>query len=202
MPQPAHVSSFDAIESFRSSLIVYLSQARPALEEVSANVLRTRLWLENDQCAYWENQLRCRAKELDEAQQALFSARLGTLRHETALDQMAVHRAKRAVDEAEAKLRIIKRWRREFDGRVQPLVKQMEKLQTVFSNDMVKAVAYLTQTLSLLAAYAESHAPAAEGAPTPAPPSPAGAAQPAGQGRGQPTGAGGLPSAEGAEAKR
>ena len=45
MPQKAEVRSLDAIEVFRSSLIVYLSQARPALEEVSAQVLRIRLWL-------------------------------------------------------------------------------------------------------------------------------------------------------------
>ena len=182
MPQQAHVSSLDAIESFRSSLIVYLSQARPALEEVSAEVVRTRLWLENDQRGYWENQLRRRTKELDEAQQALFSARLSGLRRESPLDQMAVHRAKRAVEEAVDKLRVIKRWRRDFDGRVQPLLKQMEKLQTVFSQDMVHAVAYLTEMLNLLAAYAEVHAPAATSAPPPSA-NPPTSAQPEAQGR-------------------
>ena len=32
MPQSAHVTSVDALEAFRSSLIVYMSKARPALE--------------------------------------------------------------------------------------------------------------------------------------------------------------------------
>lgn len=191
MPQQAHVSSLDAIESFRSSLIVYLSQARPALEEVSANVMRTRNWLENEQRAHWENELRRRAKELDEAQQALFSARLGALRRESALDQMAVHRAKRAFDEAEAKLRILRKWCREFDGRVQPLVKQIEKLQTVLIHDMAKGVAYLTETVNLLETYAEVHAPAAALATAPAAAAPAETAQAAGQGRGQESAPGG-----------
>src|SRR5512140_3498669 len=112
MPEKAQVTSLEALESFRSHLIVYLSQARPALEEVSAEVMRTRIWLESEQRTHWENQLRRRMKTLEQAQQALFSSRLGALRHETAAEQMAVHRAKRAVEEADAKLRVIKKWNR------------------------------------------------------------------------------------------
>jgi len=160
MPQKAHVTSLDALEAFRSNLIVYLSQARPALDEISAEVLRTRTWLENDQKLHWGNQIRQRTKELEQAQQALFSARLGTLRKESAAEQFAVHRARARVAEAEQKVKTIKKWDREFDGRVQPLVKQTEKLHTVLSNDMVQAVAYLTQAINTLAAYAETKSPA------------------------------------------
>ena len=67
---------------------------------------------------------------------------------------MAVQRAKRALDEAEAKLRAVKQWNRVFDNRVDPLVKQMEKLHTVLANDMVAAVAYLAQAIDTLHAYA------------------------------------------------
>ncbi len=170
MPQQARVSSLEAIESFRSQLIVYLSQARPALEEVASDVLRCRIWLETDQRLYWENQLRLRQKKLEEAQAALFSARLGILRRESGIELMAVQRAKRAVEEAETKLRALKKWHREFDSLVQPPVKQMEKLQTIFAHDMVQAVAYLSQTISNLAAYAEMHAPSETGASSAAQP--------------------------------
>lgn len=170
MPQQAQVRSVDALDSFRASLIVYLSQARPALEEVTSEVVRTRVWLETEQRNYWENQVRRRRKELEQAQQALFSARLGNIRHETSAELMAVQRAKRAFDEAETKLRVLKKWNREFEGRVQPLVKQMEKLHTVLSNDMVKAVAYLAQALNTLAAYAELHPVEQASSPPPASP--------------------------------
>jgi hypothetical protein len=159
MPQKAHVSSLDALETFRSDLIVYLSQARPALDEISADVLRVRMWLENEQRVYWENQMRRRVKELEQAQQALFSARIGVLRKESVMEQMMVHRAKEAVTQAEQKLRTIKKWEREFDGRVQPLVKQIEKLHTVLSNDMAKAITYLAQAIGTLSAYAEKSSP-------------------------------------------
>jgi len=155
MAEQARVTSLEALESFRSHLIVYLSQVRPLLEEVSAGVVRTRLWLETDQRTHWENQIRRRNKELHEAQQALFSARLGSLKQGTSSEQLLVQRAKRQVEDADTKLRVLKRWNRDYDGRVDPLVKQMEKLHTVLSNDMVKAVAYLTQAIGTLAAYSE-----------------------------------------------
>lgn len=159
MAQKAHVTSLEALETFRAQLVIYLSQARPALDEVSADVLRARMWLEDEQRVHWEGQMRRRTKDLEQAQQALFSARLGILRKESAAEQFAVHRAKAAVAEADEKLRTIKRWAREFDGRVQPLVKQTEKLHTVFSNDMVQALAYLTQVIKTLASYAETKLP-------------------------------------------
>ncbi|HWI58369.1 MAG TPA: hypothetical protein VNZ22_14175 [Bacillota bacterium] len=161
MPQRAHVTSLEAIEAFRSNLIVYVNQARPTLEELSAEVLRTRQWLENEQRLHWEHQLKRSRRSLEEAQQALFSARLGNLRQENSGDQLAVRRAKQAVDEAELKLRSLKKWAREFEGRIQPLLKQTERLHTTLSNDMVQAAAYLAQVVNTLAAYAELAPPSA-----------------------------------------
>ena len=160
MAEKAVVSSVDAIEMFRSTLIVYLSKARPTLEEVSAEVMRLRSWVENDQRNFWESQFKRRSKELQEAQAALFSSRIGLLKKESAAEQMAVHKARRALDEADLKIRVLKRWRRDFEGTVQPLVKQMEKLHTVLSNDMPKATAYLAQVVKTLASYADRSAPA------------------------------------------
>jgi hypothetical protein len=167
MPDRAHVTSVDALESFRANLIIYLSKARPTLEEVSSAVQRTRGWLENEQRAHWEGELRRRSRALEEAQQALFSSKLSSFRETSAAEQMAVQRAKRALDEAEAKLRVLKQWSRVYDNRVDPLVKQMEKLHTVLAHDMVQAVAYLAQAVSTLDAYAEVAPPASAPVATP-----------------------------------
>ena len=165
MPDRAHVTSVDALEAFRSNLIVYVSKARPALEEVSADVQRLRSWLEDERRVYWENELRRRSRALEEAQAALFSSRLSQWRETSAAEQMAVQRAKRALAEAQAKLRVLKQWNRVFDSRVDPLVKQMEKLQTVLAHDMVQAVAFLTQAIQTLQAYAAIAPRAAAGSP-------------------------------------
>jgi hypothetical protein len=155
MADKAHVTSVDAIDAFRAALLVYISKARPTLEEVSAEVLRTRTWLETEQRTHWEAEFRRRARELEQAQQALFSSRISNLREETSAEVQAVHRAKRALEEADTKLRVLKRWTREFDSRVQPVVKQLEKFHTVLSVDLPKAAAHLEQALRALEAYAE-----------------------------------------------
>jgi hypothetical protein len=161
MPERAHVTSVDALEAFRSNLIVYVSKARPTLEEVSASVQRMRGWLEGEQRTYWENEFQRRRRALEEAQAALFSSNMSRLREVSAAEQMAFQRARRAVDEAEAKLRVIKQWTRVFDNRVDPLVKQMDKLHTVLAQDMVQAVAFLAQAIRTLDAYAEVAPPTA-----------------------------------------
>src|SRR5213593_254717 len=114
--QQAQVTSVDAIEAFRSSLIVFLSKARPTLEEISSDVLRTRSWLENDQRDHWTRELKRRLRELEQAQAELFSARLSRLQQPTAAQHMAAQRAQHAVREAEEKQRVLKKWQRELEG--------------------------------------------------------------------------------------
>jgi len=94
-----------------------------------------------------------------------------------------VHRAKRAYEEADDKLRVIKKWNRDYDHRVAPLVKQMEKLHSVLGHDMTIAIAFLTHAIDTLHAYAGIAVPT--DAPAAAPPagtSPAADAKPASQG--------------------
>src|SRR3954469_21062433 len=104
----AHISSLDALKAFRANLLIYMSKARPTLEEVGADVARTRNWVENDQRTLWEGQMRRRTRNLEEAQAALFSANMSNLRDATVAEQTAVVKAKQARAAAEDKLRVIK----------------------------------------------------------------------------------------------
>ena len=150
----AHVTSTEAIESFRTHLINYLAKTRPVLEDACDEVVRTRVWLQQDRRFHWENQFRKRTRDLENANQALYSARLANLREPTMAEQNAVLRARRALTEAEEKLRKIKRWTIEFDHLAGPMVKQLEQMRTMLSNDMPKAVILLAQVLKTLDAYA------------------------------------------------
>jgi hypothetical protein len=160
MPQRAHVTSVEAIEAFRTALLVFLSKARPALEEVSSDVLRVRLWVQNDQRAHWDREMKRRSRQLEDAQAALFSANMSNLRDVTAAEQAAVHRAKHAVADAEEKLRRVKLWDRDFENRTEPLLKQTEKLNSYLAVDVPNAIAYLTEAINKLADYADAHRPA------------------------------------------
>ena len=174
MPEGAHITSVEALEAFRTHLILYLSKARPTLDEVSSEVLRTRLWLQNDRRQHWEGQVRRRAKILETARQELFSAGIANLRETSAAEILAVRKAEHALEEAENKLRLVKKWDRELDSRLAPLAKQLEKLQTVLANDLPMGTAYLTQAIQTLDAYADTHL--ATELASPAPPNASGPA--------------------------
>jgi hypothetical protein len=153
MPEQAHVTSIDAIEVFRAELIAYLSKTRPIVEDACDDVSRTREWLENDRRVYWENQARRRERILEDAQQALFSAKLSNLRDVRTAEQMAVLKARRLVEEAHGKLRKIRKWTREFDNKMQPLLKELEHLRSLLASDLPKAAVHLAQVIKTLEAY-------------------------------------------------
>jgi hypothetical protein len=153
MANRANVTSVEALESFRANLIVYLSKARPTLEEVSDDVIRARVWLETERRAFWESQVRRAAQKLQDAQQAVFSAELSNLREVSSAERHAVTKAKRVLDEAETKLRIVKKWNRDFASQIEPLARQLEKLQTVLTNNLPQAIAYLGNAVKTLDEY-------------------------------------------------
>jgi hypothetical protein len=155
MAERAQVTSFEAVESFRADLIVFLTRARAVLEEASDDVLRTRLWVQNDQRRLWEGETRVRGRKLEEARAELFNAQLSQFQESTALQLMAVQRAERAAREAEAKMAVLKKWDRDLENRTDPLVKQVTQLHGFLTIDMGRAVAYLVQVVKSLEAYAD-----------------------------------------------
>jgi hypothetical protein len=155
MSSQAQISSVEALESFRSDLIVYLGQMRPVIDEVGGELLRLKFWLQVEQRQFWETQARLRRRRLEEAQAELFNARMSTIQSSTLLQNLAVQKFQRAVQEAEQKLVRLKKWDRELENLADPLVKQVEQLQGFLASDMAKAVAYLNQVSQALAAYTD-----------------------------------------------
>jgi hypothetical protein len=160
MSGQAQITSVEAIEAFRSQLVIYLAQMRPALDEITSEVLRTRSWLEDDRKRHWVQEMRLRSRKLEDARQELFTASMSQTSGGTSFQQMAVQRAQRDLRLVEEKLAVIKKWDRDLDNKTSPLVKQMEQLHGFLSVEMERAVAYLDQALTALAAY-QSVAPAA-----------------------------------------
>lgn len=113
MSERAQVQSVEAVEAFRAHLIVYLAKVEPVLEEVSSDLQRMQLWLDSEQRIYWEKGMQRRARRLEEAQNALLSSRLSSLREVSAVEQAAVHKAQRDLEEARDKQRQL-RWSREL----------------------------------------------------------------------------------------
>src|SRR5690606_1152100 len=148
-----NVTSVEALENFRANLIVYLSKARSTLEEVSDAVIRARIWLETDGRANWEAQVRSVAHKLQRVEQSLVSSAFSNLLEVSPADRSAVTKAKRIMEEAENKLRVVKKWNRDFASHVEPLARQLEKLQTVLTNNLPQAIAYLSNAVKTLDSY-------------------------------------------------
>lgn len=155
MSEQARVSSIDALEQFRAELIQYILKARTALEEASSDVRRTQDWLDRDRYLHWSNEIRKRTKLLRQAQQELYSANLTRPLAANPLQKMAVHKAKRALDEAEEKMRVITRWRHRFDRLATPHLRSMDPLLSILTKDLPKGAAALAESIKALQAYAE-----------------------------------------------
>ena len=150
----AQVNSVAAIEAFRSDLVLFLSNARAALEEANADLLRMRVWLEHDQQRAWEGELRRRQFALERAQAELFGARLSQFQETLVEKQLALRRAQAAVAEAEEKLKRLQRWARNLEHDADPLLKQVEHMQNYLSGDLARGVGQLDELIKSLQAYA------------------------------------------------
>ncbi len=170
MSDRADITSVEAIAAFRASLIVYLAKARATIEEVSADVQRTKVWLQADRRLHWEAELKRRTRNLEAARQELFSSGLSNQGGTKGWHQMAVHRAEHAVREAADILERIRKWSRQFEDRADPLVKQVGKLHTIFATEMRRATTQLGETLKTLEAYSGG-SPGVVSAPPERPPS-------------------------------
>jgi hypothetical protein len=163
----AKVRSVASIEAFRSALLLFLSKARPTLEEVTSEVTRTRQWVQHDQRNHWQKEMKARGRELERAKGELFSSRLSKISQASAAQQMAVHRAQGSVREAEDKLRVLKKWDHELQNRTEPMLKQIEQLHGFLTTDMARAVAFLGEVIKTLEAYAEVRLSAPSASPPP-----------------------------------
>ena len=156
MATHAKVTSTDALEVFRASLIVFLNKGHSALDQVSDEIRRTRSWIQQDQRTHWENEGRRRARALAQAEQELLSARMTKAIDNLTAQQAAVHKAKHALEEAQEKLRKIKVWTRDFDSIVEPMARGLNSLRTYLDHDLPHAIAYLVEVQKIMDAYTEA----------------------------------------------
>jgi hypothetical protein len=160
IPAQAHVTSIDALGTFRANLVVFRATTSQALDEVFDEVRRTRQWILNDRRFHWEGEVRRRQKKLDQALQKLMGARLSDLRASTAAQQNAVTKTRAALREAEEKLRRVKYWARNYDLTAEPLAKRLGGLRSFLEQDLPRGIAELAARQRALDEYAGRRAAA------------------------------------------
>lgn len=156
MAEQAKVTSLDALESFRAKLIVFLSKSRRAIDEVSDEIRRTRNWLDGEQRVHWEALVKKCRKRMELAEAELMSARLSEFIDTPSVQQMQVRKARRALEEAEGKLAMVKKWSRDYDAYADPLSKKLDSLLHHLDQVMPHGVTYLVQAQRTLEGYTET----------------------------------------------
>lgn len=155
MSDQVKVSSIDALEAFRADLIQYVEKARVALEDAEGEVRRTRTWLDVDRTNYWTRQLKLRTKELEQVEAELYNATITRPNESHASHKMAVLKAKRRLEEAEAKIIVVKKWRQTYDNRVTPMLRQLDPMFFLVGLQLPKGIHSLGESIKALQAYAE-----------------------------------------------
>lgn len=159
MQPPARITSIEALNDFKASLIVYLEKAGRILDDVSDDVVRTRVWLETDRNLHWKRQVHLREKELARAEQELLTARLSDMPEAIKARRMAVNKAKSLLAEAEHRLARVRQWLLQYETQVESRMKTVVQLRHLLVYGMGKAVAHLQASSTILAEYAGSLPP-------------------------------------------
>jgi len=112
MTQPAKVSSIDALRDFRRAVERFGVEIAGALSEVDSTAQRTLSWLSHDQLPHWQRQIRARSEKLAQARSNLLRKQLSSMQDDpTCIDERrAVERAKQAIEDANEKVRLVKKW--------------------------------------------------------------------------------------------
>ncbi len=151
----ANVTNIEALERFRSSLVLFLERAGFALDEVSEEVKRTRIWLQTEQAMKLTHEMKRRQREMEQLEQEMFTARLSDLAQKKTGMQMQINKKRREIHELEGKIRAVKGWLRNFDSVVETEARKAEKLRQQIDIEMARAVTFLTESVRQLRAYSD-----------------------------------------------
>ena len=151
----ANISSPEVIRMFRAQFIEFDSSCVNEIEGVRGDVQRTLNWLEGEQKTYWRTQLTKREEAVLVAKsQYTFAKHGGPTGRQSAEEQrIAWKRAQRAKEEAEDKLKKIKRWSNTINQQVIKELKPIEVLASNLSAITPKAIMRLDEMLDNLDIY-------------------------------------------------
>lgn len=153
---PANISSPDVIRRFRGHFVKFDETCRNALEGVRSDVGRIQDWLRREQAVHWKHQLRKREDLVERARREYIQARHGSgpMRKQSCVDEKkALDRALKLKEEAEEKLRAVKKWTMTIDHKAAKALGPCVALSSTLSKLTPKALARLDQMMDNLDDY-------------------------------------------------
>lgn len=169
MADTANVQSIEAIREIRDALVVFMEDAKNALNDTDFDLRRTTDWLTHEQRLYWNAEVRRRSQDVADARSALQRKELGKKpgsHPDTSVEEKDVRIAKMRLAEAEEKVEVVSRWVPEIQRASHEYRSQAYPLGDMISGDLENALAKLSRMIESLEQYLRLQAPSA---PQPAP---------------------------------
>lgn len=158
----ADVRSVEAIETFRQSLITIHEDAREALVAASMEIRRMMQWLDQDHRLHWEQQLKRRREEVSQAKADLARKRLqGSQDSKPSVveEKDRLRAAERRFEEAEMKLKLLKKWSRQVQQAAMLFEGHARNLQTLLDGDPPASIGELDRSLAAIERYRSAGMP-------------------------------------------
>lgn len=156
MHSSAHVTSIDAIHSFRVALQQFAEEAADALAAVRMEVERGVDYVQHDRMAYWPARVREGWDEIAAARIAVQRRRAMTVAgHRAAADEekAALAQAEEHLRTALRKIDIVRHWCRQLDQEREEYMGRIGHLEHFLEVDLPRATAALERMVCALEAY-------------------------------------------------
>jgi len=153
----AKVEDLDAIKSLKRAIWKFAEAANVALGDAESEMNRAVMWLEGEQRAYWEGQVRKRHALVERAKEAVRMKKIfkdSTGRQQTAVDEeKALKVAQKRLEEAEQKVIAVKKHTARLRKETLLYKGHVQRFATAVQNDLPMASAQLDGLLDRLQKY-------------------------------------------------
>jgi len=151
MAKRARLTSVDELRRFKAHWSDFVDECRQALMMIRADIGRTESWVQHDRLPYWERMVKRRTKELAQARNDLHRKEMTSDR--TIDERRGVERAKRQLEEARRKQRIVKQWSTRLPSELDRLTGGVKHLSTTLDREGPAALASLEQIIQSVQDY-------------------------------------------------
>ncbi len=155
--ESADVRSIDAIDRFRVALVEFVDAGRISVSEADSDLDRNLIWLERDRVPHWTRQIRKRQELVTRAKSDLYrkqtqsGAKDG--RASVVDEKVALQRANRRLEAAQARLHATKAWLRRLEQERINFKSAMSGFGVAVDHDLPHAIGLLKKMTENLESY-------------------------------------------------
>lgn len=152
----ASVHSIPMLREFRAALVTFATEAKESQAVNDMTVNRGIEWFQNDLLKFWQAEIRKREDAVTNAKAEYERCRMqsfGGKAPDCTDQKVALKKAQIRLEEAQEKLKAVKKWSRVLDEDAEEYRGQSQALGDMMAGDMPKAIAELDRLLNALEAY-------------------------------------------------